>query len=127
MAKAESRTPWRSGVLSAVGMALLASATNVMINYATTEATALRWTGVVALTLASGLGVALAQSRRQRSESQSAEKPAVHLRIVNPGKTIDLKVYSQEVALQAGYIDQWIRTAHGENEKIESEEASGHD
>jgi hypothetical protein len=94
-------------------MATLASATNIAINYATTEATLLRWSAVAVLTIVSGIGTAITtRARRTKAEVRAPDKPAVHVRIIAPERTIDFKIYSEEVALQPGYIDQWIQTAH---------------
>ncbi|MGW4961873.1 hypothetical protein ACWEPL_32055 [Nonomuraea sp. NPDC004186] len=106
-------------------MAILASATNVFINYATTEATALRWAAVGLLTLVSGVGAALTQGRRQRAQARALDKPAVQVRIDRAKKIIDLKIYSDEVALQPGYIAQLIQTAHGTIEAVQEEGAPG--
>ncbi|MDX3107437.1 hypothetical protein [Nonomuraea angiospora] len=127
VATVESRASWKAGALGAVGMAVLASATNVAINYATTEATLLRWGAVAVLTLASGIGVALAQTRRQKAEVRAPDKPAVHVRITGVRRTIDFKIYSEEVALQPGYITQWIRTAHGAAEALDQEGPHGNE
>ncbi|GAA3952715.1 hypothetical protein GCM10023085_39020 [Actinomadura viridis] len=104
--------------------AILATATNVFINYATTEASAFRWGAVVLLTVLSGLLASVLASKREPLPARAPDKPAVHLRIADTAKTIDFKIYSEEVALRPGYINQWIRTAHDPGSEVEPSEGN---
>lgn len=120
----QSRASWRAGVVAALVVAALGTGTNVAINYTTTQATTLRWVAVVVLTVASGLATSLIKNDRDNNEVRALDKPAVHPRITEHERTIDFKIYSEEVALQPGYISQWIRTAHGNSESSERNEGS---
>lgn len=127
MAIVKDPAPWKAGIFGAIGAAALASATNIAINFATTEASLLRWSAVAILTGASGIAAGVAQRSRKipRPEVRALDKPAVHLRITSISSTIDFKIYSEEVALQPGYIDQWIRTAHAVREPLDQGQEEG--